>query len=240
MRVSRKCNFVIATTITLTHWVSAQMERISSLQTTLGSIFGISKTTTKLTIWWILSLQKLKRSPKWSPTWSTIRDDLTSSFSRQVKGMYAIVISVWALNLKMQLLSSNSKKTPHGNISLRTSSTQFPRPSSPQHLTTTSSPATIWPYRSGMFATTSNLCRPWMSQNTLTVSFVNYMRVREFSTSSIYRSHQIRGRYWLAVITHTLMWSTYTGKSTPQSTSNLWTREESTSESSENIIRRSL
>ena len=240
MRVSRKCNFVIATTITLTHWVSAQMERISSLQTTLGSIFGISKTTTKLTIWWILSLQKLKRSLKWSPTWSTIRDDLTSSFSRQVKGMYAIVISVWALNLKMQLLSSNSKKTPHGNISLRTSSTQFPRPSSPQHLTTTSSPATIWPYRSGMFATTSNLCRPWMSQNTLTVSFVNYMRVREFSTSSIYRSHQIRGRYWLAVITHTHMWSTYTGKSTPQSTSNSWTREESTSESSENIIRRSL
>ena len=159
MRVSRKCNFVIATTIILTHWVSAQMERIFSRQMILGSIFGISKTITKLTTWWILSLLKSRRSPKWSPTWSTILDDLTSSSSRQVKGTFAIVISVWALNSKMQLLSSNSKRTPHGNISSRTSSTQFPRPSSPQHPTTTSSPATIWPYRSGTFATTSNLCR---------------------------------------------------------------------------------
>ena len=215
------------------------MERISSRQMILGSIFGISKTITRLTTWWILNLQKSKRSPKWSHTWSTIRDDLTSSSSRQVKGMFAIVISVLALNSKMLLLSSNSKKTPHGNISLRTSSTRFPRPNSPQHLTTTYSPATIWPYRSGTFATTSNLCRRWMSQNTLTVSFVNYTRVKGFSTSSIFRFRQIRGRYWLAVITHTRMWLIYTEKSTPQSTSNLWTREESTSESSENIIRRS-
>ena len=239
MRVSRRCNFVIATTITLTHWVSAQMGRISSRLTILGSIFGISKTITKLIIWLILSLLKSKRSPKWSLTWSTIRDDLTSSFFRQVKGMYAIVISVWARNSKTLLLSSNSKKTPHDNISLQTSSTQFPRPSSPQHQTTTSFPATIWPCRFGMSATTSNLCRHWMSQNTLTVNSVNYMRVNEFSTSSISRSRRIRGRYWLAVITHMLMWSTYTEKLTPRSTSNLWTREESTSESSENIIRRS-
>ena len=215
------------------------MERISSRQMILGSIFGISKTITKLTTWWILSLLKSRRSPKWSHTWSTIHDDLTSSSSRQVKGMFAIVISVWALNSKMQLLSSNLKKTLHGNISLQTSSTRFPRPSSPQHLTTTSSPATIWPYRSGTFATTSNLCRRWMSQNTLTVNFVNYTRVKEYSTSSICRSRQIRGKYWLAVITHTHMWLIYTGKSTPQSTSNLWISEGNMSESSENTIRRS-
>ena len=188
------------------------MERISSRQMTLGSTFGISKTTTKLTTWWILSLLKSRRSHKWLPTWSTIHGDLTSSFSPQVKGMYAIVISEWALNSKMRLLSSNLKKTPHDNISSRTSSTQYPRPSLPQYRTTTSSPATIWPCRFGMFATTSNPCRRWMSQNILTVNSVNYTRVKEFSTSSIYRSRRIQGRYWPVVITHTHMLSISTGK----------------------------